>query len=173
MSRPVFLPHSENMTVGKETGPTLKVKGLWHPFALGENGGLPVPNDIILGKDIDGYHARTLLLTGPNMGGKSTLLRATCLAVILAQVLFLPLGNLFCCLRPTNELTSYILNPLMFCLRSSYLHLLICNDLQLGCYVPCELCVLSLVDIIFTRLGATDRIMTGESKFSLAPKRKI
>lgn len=37
--------------------------------------------------------------------------------------------------------------------------------LQLGSYVPCETCVLSLVDTIFTRLGATDRIMTGESKF--------
>ena len=30
--------------------------------------------------------ARTLLLTGPNMGGKSTLLRATCLAAIMAHV---------------------------------------------------------------------------------------
>lgn len=30
--------------------------------------------------------ARALLLTGPNMGGKSTLLRAACTAVILAQV---------------------------------------------------------------------------------------
>ena len=40
-------------------------------------------------------------------------------------------------------------------------------DMQLGSYVPCETCVLSLVDIIFTRLGATDRIMTGESKFNL------
>lgn len=38
--------------------------------------------------------------------------------------------------------------------------------LQLGCYVPCENCVISVVDIIFTRLGATDRIMAGESKFS-------
>ncbi|XP_030954394.1 DNA mismatch repair protein MSH7 isoform X2 [Quercus lobata] len=121
MSRPVILPQSENITTGQETrGPTLKVKGLWHPFALAENGGVPVPNDIILGEDTDDYHARTLLLTGPNMGGKSTLLRATCLAVILAQ---------------------------------------------LGCYVPCEMCALSLVDIIFTRLGATDRIMTGESTF--------
>ncbi|MED6183075.1 DNA mismatch repair protein msh7 [Stylosanthes scabra] len=36
---------------------------------------------------------------------------------------------------------------------------------QIGCYVPCENCVLSVVDIIFTRLGATDRIMTGESTF--------
>lgn len=39
-------------------------------------------------------------------------------------------------------------------------------SLQLGCYVPCESCVLSVVDIIFTRLGAKDRIMTGESKYS-------
>lgn len=36
--------------------------------------------------------------------------------------------------------------------------------LQLGCFIPGEKCVLSLADIIFTRLGATDRIMTGESK---------
>ncbi|KAI5320446.1 hypothetical protein L3X38_040154 [Prunus dulcis] len=121
MSRPVILPQSKNMTLNEENrSPTLNIKGLWHPFALGENGGLPVPNDIVLGEDRDGYHPRTLLLTGPNMGGKSTLLRATCLAVILAQ---------------------------------------------LGCYVPCEICVLSLVDIVFTRLGATDRIMTGESTF--------
>ncbi|XP_059638111.1 DNA mismatch repair protein MSH7 [Cornus florida] len=121
MCRPVILPHTNSMTFCQETsGPILKIKGLWHPFALGENGGLPVPNDICLGEDTDGYHPRTLLLTGPNMGGKSTLLRTTCLAVILAQ---------------------------------------------LGCYVPCEMCVLSVVDIIFTRLGATDRIMTGESTF--------
>ncbi|KZV29596.1 cell division control protein 48 C isoform 1 [Dorcoceras hygrometricum] len=36
---------------------------------------------------------------------------------------------------------------------------------RLGCFVPCEMCSLSVVDIIFTRLGATDRIMTGESTF--------
>lgn len=91
MSRPVILPQSKNMTLnGENRSPTLNIKGLWHPFALGENGGLPVPNDIVLGEDTDGYHPRTLLLTGPNMGGKSTLLRATCLAVILAQVLFFP-----------------------------------------------------------------------------------
>ncbi|KAK6273407.1 hypothetical protein POUND7_010490 [Theobroma cacao] len=121
MARPLVLPQSKTVTLNQETGgPILKIKGLWHPFALGENGGLPVPNDIFVGEDVNAYHPRALLLTGPNMGGKSTLLRATCLAVILAQ---------------------------------------------LGSYVPCETCVLSLVDIIFTRLGATDRIMTGESTF--------
>ncbi|XP_015571810.2 DNA mismatch repair protein MSH7 isoform X1 [Ricinus communis] len=121
MSRPVILPESKSSMFGQDKGgPVLKIRGLWHPFALGENGGMPVPNDLHLGEDLDGYLPRTLLLTGPNMGGKSTLLRATCLAVILAQ---------------------------------------------LGCFVPSEKCVLSLVDIIFTRLGATDRIMTGESTF--------
>ncbi|KAK4368411.1 hypothetical protein RND71_012203 [Anisodus tanguticus] len=121
MCRPVILPLSKPTNFCKETGgPTLNIKGLWHAYALGESGGLPVPNDLHLGGNTNIRYPRTLLLTGPNMGGKSTLLRATCLAVIMAQ---------------------------------------------LGCYVPGETCVLSLVDIIFTRLGATDRIMTGESTF--------
>ncbi|XP_077212403.1 MUTS homolog 7 isoform X2 [Tasmannia lanceolata] len=120
--RPSFVSSdASSMILSQETrGPILKCKGLWHPYAVGENGGALVPNDIYLGEDTTGYHPRTLLLTGPNMGGKSTLLRATCIAVILAQ---------------------------------------------LGSYVPCEMCVLSPVDIIFTRLGATDRIMSGESTF--------
>lgn len=88
MSRPVIVPASKS-TSKDSGGPVLKMKGLWHPFALGESGCLPVPNDIILGGNEDGHHPRTLLLTGPNMGGKSTLLRATCLAVIMAQVLCL------------------------------------------------------------------------------------
>ena len=54
------------------------------------------------------------------MGGKSTLLRATCLAVVLAQM---------------------------------------------GCCVPASSCRLSVADRIFTRLGASDRIMAGESTF--------
>ncbi|KAL0552823.1 hypothetical protein IC582_011950 [Cucumis melo] len=121
MSRPLILPQSSNSMLSPEKqGPVLKINGLWHPYALVESGETPVPNDIILGPDQHGYHPRTLLLTGPNMGGKSTLLRSTCLAVVLAQ---------------------------------------------LGCYIPCETCTLSVVDTIFTRLGATDRIMTGESTF--------
>ncbi|KAF2304882.1 hypothetical protein GH714_039256 [Hevea brasiliensis] len=50
MSRPVILPESKTAAFTQETrGPVLKIKGLWHPFALGENGGLPVPNDLHLG----------------------------------------------------------------------------------------------------------------------------
>ncbi|KAL8507194.1 hypothetical protein ACS0TY_017922 [Phlomoides rotata] len=121
MCKPTILPNSKFANLFMETTcPVLHMKGLWHPYALGENGGPPVPNDIHLGEDGSSCFPGTLLLTGPNMGGKSTLLRATCLAVIMAQ---------------------------------------------LGCYVPCETCTLSAVDIIFTRLGATDRIMTGESTF--------
>lgn len=85
MCRPVIVSPSKS-TSQECVGPVLKMKGLWHPCALGENGNLPVPNDIVLGENIDAHHPRTLLLTGPNMGGKSTLLRATCLAVIMAQV---------------------------------------------------------------------------------------
>lgn len=60
------------------------------------------------------------LLTGPNMGGKSTLMRQTGLLVILAQM---------------------------------------------GCFVPAASMTLTPVDRIFTRLGAMDRIMEGESTF--------
>ncbi|PIN11346.1 Mismatch repair ATPase MSH6 (MutS family) [Handroanthus impetiginosus] len=121
MCRPTVLPHSKFANSSMETMcPMLHMKGLWHPYALGDSGGLPVPNDLHLGGNGSTCIPGALLLTGPNMGGKSTLLRATCLAVIMAQ---------------------------------------------LGCYVPCKMCTLSVVDIIFTRLGATDRIMTGESTF--------
>lgn len=85
MCRPVILSSSKSSSQDN-AGPVLKMKGLWHPFALGEHGSLPVPNDINLGEKTDAHHPHTLLLTGPNMGGKSTLLRATCLAVIMAQV---------------------------------------------------------------------------------------
>ena len=36
---------------------------------------------------------------------------------------------------------------------------------QIGCYVPAESCSMTLIDRIFTRLGAYDRIMEGESTF--------
>lgn len=87
MCRPVILPLSKPSNICNDTGgSTLNIKGLWHPYALGESGGLPVPNDLHLGGNTNIRYPRTLLLTGPNMGGKSTLLRASCLAVIMAQV---------------------------------------------------------------------------------------
>lgn len=46
-----------------------------------------VPNDVIMGT-LKGEEKspEVLLITGPNMGGKSTLLRSTCLAAIMAQI---------------------------------------------------------------------------------------
>lgn len=46
-----------------------------------------VPNDVALGPSEDGaVDARVLVVTGPNMAGKSTIMRQTALIVILAQV---------------------------------------------------------------------------------------
>ncbi|XP_047510780.1 probable DNA mismatch repair protein Msh6 [Pieris napi] len=75
-----------------------------------------IPNDTSLGEN----GASLLLLTGPNMGGKSTLMRQVGLLTVLAH---------------------------------------------LGSYVPAQKCKLSLVDRIFTRLGASDDILSGHSTF--------
>ncbi|KAD3068705.1 hypothetical protein R6Q59_017272 [Mikania micrantha] len=65
--------------------PFLVANKLGHPVlrndTLGD--GTFVPNDVSIGGS---NKAKFILLTGPNMGGKSTLLRQVCLAVILAQV---------------------------------------------------------------------------------------
>ncbi|KAL8527225.1 hypothetical protein ACS0TY_005198 [Phlomoides rotata] len=65
--------------------PFLSAKSLGHPVissdTLGE--GTFVTNDVTLGGS---GQSSFILLTGPNMGGKSTLLRQVCLAVILAQI---------------------------------------------------------------------------------------
>nr|XP_043621145.1 DNA mismatch repair protein MSH6 isoform X2 [Erigeron canadensis] len=69
----------------KNESPFLSAKNLGHPVlrndTLGD--GTFVPNDVCIGGS---GHPKVILLTGPNMGGKSTLLRQVCLAVILAQV---------------------------------------------------------------------------------------
>ena len=62
-----------------DEGPVLRATRARHPGAADNF----VPNDIALGgSDAE----RALLLTGPNMGGKSTLMRTACLAAVLAQV---------------------------------------------------------------------------------------
>lgn len=75
-------------TLCTNEAPYLYAKSLGHPVirsdSLGK--GAFVPNDITIGGP---DHASFILLTGPNMGGKSTLLRQVCMAVILAQVKFL------------------------------------------------------------------------------------
>ncbi|XP_073149982.1 DNA mismatch repair protein MSH6 isoform X2 [Henckelia pumila] len=65
--------------------PRLSAKSLGHPVLKGDTlgDGTFVTNDITLGGS---DNASFILLTGPNMGGKSTLLRQVCLAVILAQI---------------------------------------------------------------------------------------
>jgi len=75
-----------------------------------------VPNDLYL----NATSHNILLLTGPNMGGKSTYLRQTALIVILAQM---------------------------------------------GSFVPARSAKLSLVDRVFTRIGASDNLARGRSTF--------
>ena len=79
-------------------------------------GGSFVPNDCRL----DGAQRQILLLTGPNMGGKSTYLRQVALTVLLAQS---------------------------------------------GSFVPAARARIGLVDRLFTRVGAADRLGAGHSTF--------
>ena len=75
-----------------------------------------VPNDIHLSSSA----TRALLITGPNMGGKSSYVRSVALISIMAQI---------------------------------------------GSYVPATSARLSLLDAVFTRMGAFDNMMKGESTF--------
>lgn len=74
-----------------------------------------VPNDVKMSNDID-----ILLITGPNMSGKSTYMRQLALTVVLAQM---------------------------------------------GCFVPAESATLPIFDQIFTRIGAADDLIAGQSTF--------
>jgi len=75
-----------------------------------------VENDVYL----DNEKQQIIVITGPNMSGKSALLRQTALITLMAQM---------------------------------------------GCYVPARECTIGIVDKIFTRVGASDNISTGESTF--------
>ena len=96
---------------GDDDAPTFDARGLWHPCAVpaasagaprGRGGGGVVPNDVRLGVDptanwgvndakkneddaLDHSSAPAMLLTGPNMGGKSTLLRQAATAAISSR----------------------------------------------------------------------------------------
>ncbi|MGE5127852.1 MAG: DNA mismatch repair protein MutS, partial [Betaproteobacteria bacterium] len=75
-----------------------------------------VANDLAMGDPA----ARLFILTGPNMGGKSTFLRQTALLALMAQM---------------------------------------------GSFVPAREAKLGLLDRIFTRVGASDQILRGQSTF--------
>ncbi|MDD5021886.1 MAG: DNA mismatch repair protein MutS [Endomicrobiaceae bacterium] len=101
------------MTDGKE----LVLKNARHPvieqiLKFGDF----VANDI----DLNDTTKRIMILTGPNMSGKSTYLRQTALIVIMAQI---------------------------------------------GSFVPCTETTIGIVDKIFTRIGAGDNLVAGESTF--------
>ncbi|KDO29230.1 hypothetical protein SPRG_05442 [Saprolegnia parasitica CBS 223.65] len=104
--RPTFVDADD------DTGPFLEIVEGKHPSIAAS---VPdfIPNDTHLRGSTP-----MLLLSGPNMGGKSTLLRQNCILVLMAQM---------------------------------------------GCYVPATSCTLTPVDRIFTRLGASDRILAGQS----------
>lgn len=74
-----------------------------------------VSNDLQLTSD-----ESIMMITGPNMGGKSTYMRQNALIIIMAQM---------------------------------------------GCYVPAQSAKLPIFDQIFTRIGASDDIMSGQSTF--------
>ncbi|KAM4902704.1 DNA mismatch repair protein Msh6 [Sylvia borin] len=117
LCRPVILLPTDN------AAPFLELRNSRHPCITKTFFGDDfIPNDIVIGIKDEGSssEASCVLVTGPNMGGKSTLMRQAGLLVVMAQ---------------------------------------------LGCYVPAEACRLTPIDRVFTRLGASDRIMAGESTF--------
>ena len=96
----------------------LLLKGSRHPVIEQQlpPGESYIPNDIYLDRELQ----QIIILTGPNMAGKSALLRQTAINVIMAQI---------------------------------------------GCFVPSSMAEIGLVDKIFTRVGASDNISSGESTF--------
>jgi DNA mismatch repair protein MutS len=109
--RPQFEPQSRVLEIVEGRHPVVEIQEL-----NATSGVRFVPNDVYL----DGASHSIIVLTGPNMGGKSTYLRQTALITILAQM---------------------------------------------GSFVPAKLARLSVVDRIFTRIGASDNLARGRSTF--------
>ncbi|NLM63356.1 MAG: DNA mismatch repair protein MutS [Mollicutes bacterium] len=91
-----------------------------HPVVEKVIDGEFVPNNIIMDKNTD-----ILLITGPNMAGKSTYMRQMAITVIMAQI---------------------------------------------GSFVPANEAVMPIFDAIYTRIGASDDLVSGESTFMVEMK---
>jgi len=83
MCRPVFLPSDPSSSNPSQSNPFLTVTDLRHPCVVLEPGKTFIPNDVTVGGE---GKASVLLVTGPNMGGKSTILRQVCIGAIMAQI---------------------------------------------------------------------------------------
>ncbi len=93
----------------------INIKDNRHPVVEKVINTLYVPNDIIMNEDTN-----ILLITGPNMAGKSTYMRQVAITVIMAQI---------------------------------------------GCFIPASKATLPVFDAIYTRIGASDDLVSGESTF--------
>lgn len=97
------------------TGRNVYIKNSRHPVVEKVMSDEFVPNDILMDETTD-----ILLITGPNMAGKSTYMRQFAMVIIMAQI---------------------------------------------GCFVPCASASMPIFDKIFTRIGASDDLVSGESTF--------
>lgn len=61
--------------------PCLNLQGMWHPCL---DQGQVVKNDVVLGSD-NQDKTRNMMLTGPNAGGKSTLIKSVVISIIMSQ----------------------------------------------------------------------------------------
>ncbi|GAB6875685.1 DNA mismatch repair protein MutS [Thermaerobacter litoralis] len=93
------------------TGRRLRIRAGRHPVLDRALAGRFVPNDI----DMDGQEERVMLITGPNMAGKSTFMRQVALIVIMAQMgSFVPaqeaeiglVDRIFCRVGASDDLAS-------------------------------------------------------------------
>lgn len=99
---------------------TIKLIDCRHPVVEQVMKDKYIANDIVMDKTTN-----ILLITGPNMAGKSTYMRQCAITVIMAQM---------------------------------------------GCFVPCKSAELPIFDKIFTRIGASDDLVSGESTFMVEMK---
>ena len=98
----------------------INIKGGRHPVVEIVSPDEYVPNDCVMDSGIN-----TLLITGPNMSGKSTFMRQLAIIVVMAQM---------------------------------------------GSFVPAASAELPIIDKIFTRIGASDDLVSGESTFMVEMK---